>query len=115
MLKVPLKALVISLVIFFQIFSVEARREVQELEEGADLSYSLDVSLEDAASGKTIKLDIPSTERCDGHWQVCSYCQGQGVIRAQQGFFQCSKHAHIVKEKVKYTILNVRNVADQAT
>ena len=72
--------------IFSDIFGGGSSRSTRT-RRGADLSYSLDVSLEDAASGKTIKLDIPSTERCDGHWQVCSYCQGQGVIRAQQGFF----------------------------
>ena len=72
--------------IFSDIFGGGSSRSTRT-RRGADLSYSLDVSLEDAASGKTIKLDIPSTDRCDGHWQVCSYCQGQGVIRAQQGFF----------------------------
>ena len=72
--------------IFSDIFGGGSSRSTRT-RRGSDLSYSLEVSLEDAASGKTIKLDIPSTERCDGHWQVCSYCQGQGVIRAQQGFF----------------------------
>ena len=65
--------------IFSDIFGGGSSRSTRT-RRGADLSYSLDVSLEDAASGKTIKLDIPSTDRCDGHWQVCSYCQGQGVI-----------------------------------
>ena len=82
--------------IFSDIFGGGSSRSSRN-RRGSDLSYSLDVSLEDAAAGTTIKLDIPSSERCDGHWQVCSYCQGQGVIRAQQGFFsmqQTCPHCH---------------------
>ena len=72
--------------IFSDIFGGSAGRSSRN-RRGSDLSYSLEVSLEDAVAGKKINLDIPSTQRCDGHWQVCSHCQGQGVIRAQQGFF----------------------------
>ena len=54
---------------------------------GADLSYNLEISLEDAVFGKSLNIEIPSKERCSGHWDRCSYCGGSGVIRQQQGFF----------------------------
>ena len=54
---------------------------------GSDLSYSVEVSLEDAVKGTSINLDIPTNERCSGTWNHCSHCNGTGVIRMQQGFF----------------------------
>ena len=54
---------------------------------GSDLSYNLNISLEDAVFGKSLNIEIPSKERCTGHWNRCSYCGGTGVIRQQQGFF----------------------------
>ena len=54
---------------------------------GADLSYNLEVTLEEAVFGKSLNIEIPSKERCGGLWNRCSYCGGAGVIRQQQGFF----------------------------
>ena len=54
---------------------------------GADLSYNLQVTLEEAVFGKSLNIEIPSKERCNGLWNRCSYCGGAGVIRQQQGFF----------------------------
>ena len=36
---------------------------------------------------KSLNIEIPSKERCNGIWNRCSYCGGTGVIRQQQGFF----------------------------
>ena len=54
---------------------------------GADLSYNLEINLEEAVFGKSLNIEIPSNERCSGLWNRCSYCGGAGVIRQQQGFF----------------------------
>ena len=50
-------------------------------------SLTFDKSLEDAVKGTSLKIEITSKERCNGHWHTCSYCGGAGVIRQQQGFF----------------------------
>ena len=64
---------------------------------GADLRYNLDLSLEDAVRGTTVKIQIPTTVTCDtcdgsgakkGTSPVdCSTCGGHGQVRMQQGFF----------------------------
>lgn len=65
---------------------------------GSDLRYTLDISLEDAVKGTTVKIKIPtlvSCEPCDGSGAKpgssptpCSTCGGAGQVRMQQGFFQ---------------------------
>lgn len=64
---------------------------------GADLKYDLEVSLEEAASGFTKKIDIPKRVACGtchgsgakkGSKPVtCGTCAGVGQVRMQQGFF----------------------------
>lgn len=64
---------------------------------GADLQYNLDISLEEAALGKTAELDIPALatcEDCSGSGakkgsapQTCADCEGHGQVRLQHGFF----------------------------
>ena len=64
---------------------------------GADLRYNLDLSLEDAVRGTTVKIQIPTTvtcETCDGSGAKkgsqpidCTTCGGHGQVRMQQGFF----------------------------
>ena len=72
--------------IFSDIFGGSTRTRNRS-QRGADLSYSVEVSLEDAVKGTSINLDIPSSERCSGTWHQCSHCNGTGVVRMQQGFF----------------------------
>jgi molecular chaperone DnaJ len=64
---------------------------------GNDLSYAMEVTLEEAANGKDAQIRIPSWESCD----TCSgsgakpgtsantsgTCQGQGQVQMRQGFF----------------------------
>jgi len=67
------------------------------VQRGSDLRYDLEISLEDAASGKDEKLRIPRLEKCqecDGsgaekgtHAETCITCNGSGQTRYQQGFF----------------------------
>ena len=64
---------------------------------GSDLSYDLDLSLEDAVSGKEVKIKIPNLVECGSCEGTgsrskqppvqCKTCGGVGQVRAQQGFF----------------------------
>jgi len=64
---------------------------------GADLRYNLEIDLEDAVQGATIKIRVPALENCDeckgsgarrgSSPTTCTTCGGAGQIRMQQGFF----------------------------
>ena len=64
---------------------------------GSDLRYDLELSLEEAASGKEVSLKIPKHAHCDTcagsgarpgtHPIPCSTCGGHGQVQMQQGFF----------------------------
>ena len=69
----------------------------QRVQRGADLRYDLEISMEEAFSGKEaqISFDVAmSCEACNGAGakpgtgtRSCSTCAGHGKVRAQQGFF----------------------------
>jgi molecular chaperone DnaJ len=58
---------------------------------GADLRYDIEITLEDAFKGKTIKVDIPRRDTCgrcngsgaysDDDVQTCGTCHGTGTVR----------------------------------
>ena len=64
---------------------------------GSDLRYDLELGLEEAVQGATVKVRIPTQvkcTRCNGSGakkgttpSVCTTCSGQGQVRMQQGFF----------------------------
>ncbi len=64
---------------------------------GSDLRYNLEITLEEAFTGRTVEIDVPTLvpcETCDGSGakpgtgaSICRTCQGHGKIRAAQGFF----------------------------
>jgi len=64
---------------------------------GADLRYTLDISLEDAIRGTEIQIRVPTLDTCETcHGSgakagtsptTCSTCGGHGQVRMQQGFF----------------------------
>lgn len=64
---------------------------------GADLRYNLELDLEDAVKGTTVKIRIPTAvvcNTCDGSGAKkgtspvdCTTCNGVGQVRMQQGFF----------------------------
>ncbi|MEM7777670.1 MAG: molecular chaperone DnaJ [Pseudomonadota bacterium] len=66
-------------------------------EPGADLRYNMEISLEEAFSGKTAQIRVPTSvvcETCSGTGAkpgtkpvTCSTCGGYGKVRASQGFF----------------------------
>jgi molecular chaperone DnaJ len=67
------------------------------VQRGSDLRYDLEITLEEAASGKEEKLRIPRLEKCDDcdgrgaekgtQPETCIACNGSGQSRYQQGFF----------------------------
>ena len=64
---------------------------------GADLRYSMDLSLEQAANGFATDIRVPSWEACDvckgsgakpgTSSKTCGTCSGSGNVRMSQGFF----------------------------
>lgn len=64
---------------------------------GSDLRYNLELSLEEAVMGTTVKIRVPTLvecDECDGSGakkgtsaQTCPTCHGHGQVRMQQGFF----------------------------
>jgi molecular chaperone DnaJ len=66
-------------------------------ERGADLRYNMEISLEEAFTGKTAQIRIPTPvtcEACSGTGaktgtkpKACPQCGGAGRVRHQQGFF----------------------------
>ncbi len=88
------------------------------VQRGSDLRYDLEISLEDAATGKDEKLRIPRLEtcgECDGSGaengtraETCITCGGSGQTRYQQGFFSvmrtcsnCQGKGQIIKSPCK--------------
>ena len=74
---------------------------------GADLSYAMEISLEEAAQGKESQIRIPSWDDCDTckgtgakpgtSVKTCTTCHGQGQVQMRQGFFsvqQTCPHCH---------------------
>jgi len=69
----------------------------QRVYRGADLRYNLDLGLEEAVAGTSVKIRVPtmvSCKSCDGSGAkkgskpvTCSTCGGRGQVRIQQGFF----------------------------
>ena len=64
---------------------------------GGDLSYAMEMTLEEAANGKDAQIRIPSHETCEvcagagakpgSQIKGCSTCGGAGVVQMRQGFF----------------------------
>jgi molecular chaperone DnaJ len=91
------------------------RRSSGGRERGADLRYNMEISLEEAFTGKTAQIHVPSSVQCSecsgsgakpGTQPVtCAMCQGSGRVRASQGFFsiertcpQCQGRGQTIKD-----------------
>ena len=102
---------------FGDMFGQQGRRRTT-IQRGSDLRYDLEISLEDAATGKDEKLRIPRLEKCDEcsgfgaekgtQAETCITCQGSGQTRYSQGFFSvmrtcanCQGKGQIIKSPCK--------------
>jgi molecular chaperone DnaJ len=64
---------------------------------GSDLSYAMEVTLEEAAKGKDAQIRIPSWDSCElchgsgakpgTQAKTCGTCAGSGQVQMRQGFF----------------------------
>jgi len=64
---------------------------------GSDLSYAMEITLEEAAAGKDTQIRIPSWEACETchgtgakpgtQAKTCQTCNGAGTVHMRQGFF----------------------------
>jgi molecular chaperone DnaJ len=69
----------------------------QQVYRGNDLSYAMEISLEEAAHGKETQIRIPTWDTCDTckgsgakpgtSPKTCSTCSGAGTVHMRQGFF----------------------------
>jgi len=79
----------------------------QQVYRGSDLSYAMEITLEEAARGKETQIRIPSWENCETcggsgakpgtSAKTCGSCQGSGTVHMRQGFFsiqQTCPHCH---------------------
>jgi molecular chaperone DnaJ len=79
----------------------------QQVFRGSDLSYAMEITLEEAASGKETQIRIPAYESCETckgsgakpgtQPKTCSTCNGAGTVHMRQGFFsiqQTCPHCH---------------------
>ena len=85
--------------IFDDLFGMGGRRGGRGpgRERGADLRYNMEIALQEAYSGKTAQIRIPTSvvcEDCSGSGakpgtkpKACAMCGGQGKVRHSQGFF----------------------------
>ena len=81
--------------IFGQMMGGASRSKRQN--RGQDLRYNLEITLEEAARGRSAEIKVPTMVACDscsgsgaeaGHQaETCPTCQGHGKVRATQGFF----------------------------
>ncbi|APH70321.1 molecular chaperone DnaJ [Aquibium oceanicum] len=101
--------------IFGEMMGGGRRRSSGGRERGADLRYNMEITLEEAFSGKTAQIHVPSSVTCTecsgsgakpGTQPVtCAMCSGSGRVRAAQGFFSiertcptCHGRGQIIKD-----------------
>ncbi len=69
----------------------------QQVYRGSDLSYAMEITLEEAAAGRETQIRVPSWENCEPckgsgakpgtSAKTCSTCNGVGQVHMRQGFF----------------------------
>lgn len=72
-------------------------RRASQVYRGADLRYSLELTLEDAVRGTEVRIRVPALDTCESCSgtgakpgtapTTCRTCGGHGQVRMQQGFF----------------------------
>jgi len=101
--------------IFGDAFSGGGRGRKQRGQRGADLVYNLELTLEKAVHGTSVKLQIPTWVNCSichgsgakkGTSPItCKTCNGHGQVHVQQGFFavtqacpECRGQGQVIKD-----------------
>jgi len=94
------------------------RRKKSSTINGSDLKYNLAITLEEAFTGKTEKIEFTAPVKCSdcngkgtakgSKVETCPECKGTGSVRKQQGFFimetpcdQCGGTGEIIKNPCK--------------
>ncbi|HEY3047893.1 MAG TPA: molecular chaperone DnaJ [Polaromonas sp.] len=77
-------------------------RSGRQVYRGGDLSYAMNITLEEAAHGKEAQIRIPSWDDCSTcHGSgakpgtkvaTCTTCHGHGVVQMRQGFFSVQQN-----------------------
>ena len=93
--------------IFGDMFGQQRGRGGRQVYRGSDLSYAMEITLEEAAHGKDAQIRIPSWDSCGTchgsgakpgtQAKTCSTCHGSGSVQMRQGFFsvqQTCPHCH---------------------
>ncbi|MEK9802126.1 MAG: molecular chaperone DnaJ [Curvibacter sp.] len=93
--------------IFGDMFGQQRGRGGRQVYRGSDLSYAMEITLEEAAHGKDAQIRIPSWDNCGTchgsgakpgtQVKTCSTCHGSGSVQMRQGFFsvqQTCPHCH---------------------
>ncbi|MBI3187542.1 MAG: molecular chaperone DnaJ, partial [Gammaproteobacteria bacterium] len=99
--------------VFGDIFGGGARSRSRAYR-GSDLRYNMELSLEEAVAGTTVKIKIPTLVACKtchgsgakkgSQATTCTTCGGTGQVRIQQGFFsvqQTCPHCHGAGKMIK--------------
>lgn len=83
--------------IFENIFSSGRRGRTSRGQQGSDLQFNVQLSLEEAALGKQVEITVPRHSNCKlchgsgakkgSQPKSCETCGGVGQVRIQQGFF----------------------------
>ncbi len=83
--------------VFGDIFGAGGARRGPRVTRGADLQYDLELTLEEAVFGTTVKIRTPTEKECSAchgtgaragtQPTTCDTCQGHGQVRMSQGFF----------------------------
>jgi molecular chaperone DnaJ len=93
-------------------------RKARRQNRGQDLRFNLEISLEEAFSGRAAQIKVPTAVACEGcagsgaepgtKAEQCPTCSGIGKVRAQQGFFtiertcpSCRGQGRIIKSPCK--------------
>ena len=91
------------------------RQRRSSRQHGADLRFNMEITLEEAFTGKTSQIRVPTAVACDecsgsgakpgSSPTTCPMCQGAGRVRAAQGFFaiertcpQCQGRGEIISD-----------------
>lgn len=97
--------------IFGDIFGGGRRGGAQRPQQGSDLRYNMELTLEEAVKGISKEIEIPTLvhcEQCNGSGaknstdvKSCGTCHGQGQVQMRQGFFAVNQTCPTCRGKGK--------------